>query len=180
MSKYFSFGMYDFISSINSGMVFPFLIIFLREIAGGRLFDAAIFLALYTALSSLFSPLFGWVSDRTGRRGWVILASLGSMATFYWVSSVTHLSQLYPLIALFSLISGMSSVQSSMSQDLTEGKMQGSKLNALSIVLSIGTIIGTYLGGNIIEMYGFPVVFLMASFLCLVEVVPLVFAWGDK
>lgn len=164
-----------FIEALSSGMYMPFLILFLNQLAGGKLFDATVLIAIYQGLKSVLSPVFGWISDKTGRRGWVILGMLGVPYLLYLLSDVTHLSQLYLLVVLFAVLSAMDSVTSAMVQDMTKGEKQGSAMNWISIITGIGGAIGTALGGNFIELYGFQFVFIVAAGVHLASVLPMLF-----
>tara|TARA_Y100000310_G_scaffold324248_1_gene385898 strand:- start:617 stop:1102 length:486 start_codon:yes stop_codon:yes gene_type:complete len=153
----------------------PFLIVFLQQLAGGRLFDAAILMALYTALRSVLRPLFGWISDKTGRRGWLIVASFASVYLLYRISLITHFSQFYPIMVLFGIVDAMGVSGGAMVQDESEGKHQGSKINFFSIIFSIGATIGVAFGGHLIELYGFNFVFLVAAGVEAFSSIPLFF-----
>jgi len=175
MSNYRKLCTAALIGSFGESMIMPFFIIFLHQLAGGRLFEASIFLAILAAGTSILAPIFGWVSDKTGRRGWVILGSFLGAGVFYLLASVTHLNQMYAIVVLMALTGAMCSTLGAMRQDITEGKKQGSLLNFITIIIQISAAAGVFLGGRFIEQYGFQFVFLLAAGILIISTIPFFF-----
>ena len=175
MSNYRKLCTAALIGSFGESMIMPFFIIFLHQLAGGRLFEASIFLAIFAAGSSILAPIFGWISDKTGRRGWIILGSFGGATIFYLLARVTHINQMYVLCVFMALTSAMASPLGALEQDITEGKKQGSLLNIINIIIRISAAAGVFLGARFIEQYGFPLVFLLTAVFVIISTIPFFF-----
>jgi len=175
MSNFRTLGISFFIESLSDSMYMPFLIIFLNQLAGGNLFNAAALFAAYIALRGVLAPLFGWISDKTGRRGLMILGTFGVSYILYQLSLVTQVNQLYVLIPFFAALDALNSIGEALMQDMTKGEKQGSLINYLGIIMSIGGAIGLAIGGQVIELYGFQFAFLIAAVVHAVAALPLFF-----
>ena len=103
--------------------------------------------ALYSALQFFFSPIWGSLSDRWGRKPILVTSSLGMIFSYaFWIfaDSFTLL-----LISRFfaGLMAGNIAVATAVIGDITEKKKRAGGMALIGIAFGLGFIIGPAFGG---------------------------------
>jgi len=151
---------YDF----GGNLTRPFLIIFIQQLAGGSLIDAGMILALIMGLQSVLSALFGWLSDKIGRRGLMLAGGFIDSYVYYLLSTITSFQQLYLIVVITSLGGAMrSGALAPFEMGMSEGKMLGTKLSAIMLVSDLAVVSAAVIGGLLLDWYGFRQIFFFAA-----------------
>jgi MFS family permease len=111
-----------FIDLVGFGMVIPVLP-FAAEHYGADGFTLGIFVASFSLMQFLFSPLWGMLSDKMGRRPIILVGLLGSSISFLVFGLSTSLLMLFASRILSGIFTAatLPSVQAYMS-DITSDK----------------------------------------------------------
>ena len=137
------------LDAVGIGLIFPILPSLLREVAHtaevAPLFG--LMLALYSAMTFLFSPVLGVLSDRYGRRP-VLLVSLAGAAIDYLVMAFAP--ELWMLVvgrAIAGITSANMAVATAYITDISAEEQRARRFGLFHAMFGIGFIIGPVLGG---------------------------------
>ena len=110
-------------------------------------FGIGLITALYALGLVLFLPLWGWVSDRVGRRPVLLVSLLGTAFSFLVLALATSLTEV--LIARFLggfFGASVGTAQAAMT-DLTDDSSRTRGMGVIGAASGIGLVLGTALGG---------------------------------
>lgn len=137
------------LDAVGIGLIFPILPALLRDVTheGNVATTLGLMLALYSAMTFLFSPLLGVLSDRFGRRP-VLLVSLAGAALDYVVMAFAP--ELWMLIvgrAIAGVTSANMAVATAYITDITPPAGRARRFGYFHAMFGIGFIVGPVLGG---------------------------------
>ncbi|TCU25431.1 DHA1 family tetracycline resistance protein-like MFS transporter [Rhizobium azibense] len=140
-----------FLDVIGIAIIMPVLPAYLEELTGGTISDAALdggwLLVVYAGMLFLFSPLFGNLSDRFGRRPILLLSVLTfaidnlicAIATSFWMLFVGR--------ALAGLSGGSYATCSAYIADISNDQNRAKNFGLIGIAFGVGFTIGPVIGG---------------------------------
>ncbi len=132
---------------LGFGIVIPILPFYVTQFGGGGSAMGGL-MAIYGVMQFLFAPIWGSLSDRTGRKPILMLGVLGNALAqvLYGVSS-----QLWMLFAARALAGILSSatLPTAMAYigDSTEQSERGGKMGMIGAAMGLGMVVGPGLGG---------------------------------
>lgn len=159
---------------IGFGIVLPLLPTYAREL-GASPFMIGMIAAIYSSMQFVFSPIWGKLSDKIGRRP-VMLASIFLAAVSYaFFSRAVSI----PLLILARALSGIGSANIAAAQayitDVTDSRSRSGAMGMLGAAFGIGFIIGPLIGGMLKTNYGISMVGIFASALIGIDFILAVF-----
>jgi MFS transporter, DHA1 family, tetracycline resistance protein len=147
---------------IGFGIVLPLLPTYARQL-GASSFMIGLIAAIYSTMQFIFSPIWGKLSDKIGRRP-VMLSSIFLAAVSYVFFSQ---AATIPLLILARSLSGIGSANISAAQaaitDVTDSKSRSGAMGMLGAAFGIGFIIGPLIGGVLMTNFGISWVGLFAA-----------------
>ena len=149
---------------IGFGIVLPLLPTYARQLGASPVMIGLI-AAIYSSMQFVFSPIWGKLSDKIGRRP-VMLSSIFLAAISYaFFSRAVSI----PLLILARALSGIGSANISAAQasitDLTDSQSRSGAMGMLGAAFGIGFIIGPLIGGVLMTNYGISMVGIFAAIL---------------
>lgn len=147
---------------IGFGIVLPLLPTYAKELGASPLMIGLI-AAIYSTMQFIFSPIWGKMSDKIGRRP-VMLSSifLAAVSYAFFSQAVT-----IPLLILSRSLSGIGSANIAAAQaaitDVTDSKSRSGAMGMLGAAFGIGFIIGPLIGGVLMTNFGISMVGLFAA-----------------
>ncbi|MFP3870375.1 MAG: MFS transporter [Syntrophobacteria bacterium] len=126
------------------------------------LFGAAVPLGL-----AIFSPIWGAIADRYGRRLMLLRANLGAAVTLGLMGTVQSVEALIGLRLLQGVLAGTVVAAQAMVSANTPENRSGLALGALSAAVYSGIMAGTFVGGIFAEYFGYRNAFFASSCLLL-------------
>ena len=143
------------LDAVGIGLIFPILPSLLREVA--HTMEVAplygLMLALYSAMTFLFSPVLGVLSDRYGRRP-VLLVSLAGAAIDYLIMAFAP--DLWMLVvgrAIAGITSANMAVATAYITDISAEEERAKRFGYFHAMFGLGFIIGPVLGGVLGEIW---------------------------
>ena len=123
----------------------------------GPVQQAALFggllMAFYALLQAIFSPLWGGLSDRIGRRKVLLITTLGNLVGYVLWIFANSFTLLLIARGLNGLMAGNISVATAAVADVTDAKSRTKGMALVGMAFGFGFILGPAIGGLAFE-YG--------------------------
>jgi DHA1 family multidrug resistance protein-like MFS transporter len=129
------------------GIIFPILPFYLESFGGGGR-EMGIVVSIYALLQFVFSPFFGTLSERYGRKPLLVIGVLGTAVTHLLFAIAQSLWVVYFARAMAGILSavtlptGMAYVS-----DSTSEEKRGTAMGWLSGGMGVGVVLGPGIGG---------------------------------
>lgn len=159
------FGM--FVSSIGMSQIAPVLPLYIKHL--GITSSAAIAqlsglaFGITYIISAVFSPIWGHVADRIGRKPMLLRSSLGMAIIIGCMGFAPNAYVLVGLRLLEGVITGFSTACTTLIATQTEKEHAGEALGTLSTASIAGSLLGPIIGGYISEYFGLKNVFFITG-----------------
>lgn len=163
---------------IGFGIVLPLLPTYAKEL-GASPFMIGLIAAIYSTMQFIFSPIWGKLSDKIGRRP-VMLSSifLAALSYLFFSQAAT-----IPLLILARSLSGIGSANIAAAQaaitDVTDSKSRSGAMAMLGAAFGIGFIIGPLVGGVLMTNFGISMVGWFAAALNFLNFLLALFLLGE-
>ena len=159
---------------IGFGIVLPLLPTYAKDL-GASPFMIGLIAAIFSIMQFIFSPVWGKLSDKIGRRP-VMLVSISVTALSYLVLAQ---ASTIPLLIFARGLSGIGSANIAAAQayitDVTDSKNRSSAMGMIGAAFGIGFIIGPLIGGVLKHNYGIQMVGYVAAALITIDFVLAIF-----
>ena len=163
----YAMWMAEFSAIVGFCFVIPFIPFYIRElgVTDERLVPVwAGVLAMATTLTlAVFSPIWGSVADKYGRKLMVIRAMFGGSAVLALMGMVGNVYQLLALCILQGVITGTVAASTTLVSSITPFRRLGYSLGLMQTAVFAGASVGPLLGGMTADYFGYRVAFYMAG-----------------
>lgn len=159
---------------IGFGIVFPILPFYLESFGGGGR-EMGFIVSIYAFMQFIFSPFFGTISERYGRKPLLIIGVFGTALTHFLFAVAHSLWVVYFARALAGMLSavtlptGMAYVS-----DSTSVEKRGTAMGYLSGGMGVGVVLGPGIGG-LLGTHSYTTPFYIAAGLTMVALILIVF-----
>lgn len=132
---------------LGFGVIIPILPFMVEKFGGGGI-AMGVLMAIYSLMQFLFSPLWGDLSDRYGRKPLLILGTLGNALTMLGFGFSSSLLMLFVFRALGGILSS-ATLPTAMAfiGDSTEEHHRGGGMGIVGAAMGIGMVLGPGIGG---------------------------------
>ena len=137
-----------FIDLVGFGMIIP-LSSFLGKSLGASALQIGLLMSIYSAMQFLFSPVWGGLSDRYGRRPVLLFSLLLSGLCYLGYAYATELWQLFLWRALAGLFSANISTAMAYIADVSGSKDRSKSMGLIGAAFGLGFMFGPFLGGTL-------------------------------
>jgi DHA1 family tetracycline resistance protein-like MFS transporter len=151
-----------FLDFLGFALVLPF-IFFYAESFGASPFIFGLLLASYSISQFIFTPIWGSLSDRFGRRKIMLLCLLGSGLSFILFGLANSLWLLFLSRIIAGAMGATFPVASAYVADITTPENRMKYMGKIGSAFGLGFIIGPAIGGTLSGLYGFAVPSLVAA-----------------
>lgn len=158
-----------FIDLVGFGMIIP-LSPYLAQKFGADSFQVGLLMAIYSGFQFLFSPFWGRLSDRIGRRPVLLISLFGSAASHLVFGIAGSLTVLFAARAFAGLFGANISTAMAYIADVTGEKERSKGMGLIGAAFGLGFVCGPALGG-IIAIYKAEYVAFAASFICFANLI---------
>ncbi|BDG61677.1 MFS transporter [Caldinitratiruptor microaerophilus] len=160
----------NFVVSAGFSLVIPFLPLYIQEELGVRdpaqvqLWSGVVFAANF-AMMAIFSPIWGAIADRTGRKLQMLRSGYGMSVAVLLMGLATSVWHLFGLRLLQGVFSGFIPAAVAFAAANTPAEHTGYALGILQTASGAGNIIGPLIGGVLAKAIGSyrPIFFLTAA-----------------
>jgi DHA1 family tetracycline resistance protein-like MFS transporter len=140
-----------FLDVIGIAIIMPVLPVYLEELTGGTVSDAAVdggwLMLIYSLMQFLFAPLLGNLSDRFGRRPILLL----SVLTFAFDNFICAIATSYWMLFVGRVLAGISggsfATCSAYIADISNEENRAKNFGLIGIAFGVGFTVGPVIGG---------------------------------
>jgi len=172
--RLFSIFLVVFIDLLGFSVILP-LLPFYAESYGASASQVGFLVAIYAAGQMFSAPFLGRLSDRYGRRPFLLISILGGAISFALLGFATNLTMLFIARLIAGITAGNISVAQAYITDITDAKNRSRGLGLIGAAFGLGFIIGPALGG-ILSQWGYEVPSFLASGIAFFNLL-VVFMW---
>ncbi len=167
-----------FIDLVGFGMIIP-LSPFLAQKFGADSFQVGLLMAAYSGFQFLFSPFWGRMSDRIGRRPVLLISLFGSAASHLVFGIAGSLNLLFIARAFAGMFGANISTAMAYIADVTGEKERSKGMGLIGAAFGLGFVCGPALGG-IIAIYKPEYVAFVASAICFANFIMAYFVLNES
>jgi DHA1 family multidrug resistance protein-like MFS transporter len=133
--------------NLGFGIMIPILPFYVERFGGGGL-EMGLLVSVFSFMQLLFSPLWGGLSDRMGRKPMMILGAIGSAAGMAWMAYAGSYAALFASRLLMGVLTSatLPSVQAYIS-DSTAEHDRGGGMGLWGAAFGLGMMLGPGIGG---------------------------------
>jgi len=158
------------IMMLGFGIIIPILPDMVVSLGGGGV-AMGLLMAIYSAMQFLFSPMWGTLSDRFGRKPILMIGVFGNAATMLFLGLSTQLWMMFTARALAGVLSSatlptaMAYISAS-----TDEKSRGGGMGVVGAAMGLGMVLGPGVGG-LMSNISLQAPFILATVLSLLAMV---------
>ncbi len=160
------------LSIIGFAFVLPFIPFYIREIGvtDEKLVPvwAGILMAASSLTMTVFAPLWGWVSDRYGRKLMVERAMFAGAVVTIAMGMVGNVYQLLFLRLLAGAFTGTISASVALVSSVLPASKMGMGLGVMQVAVFLGMSLGPWIGGIIADAIGYRLTFIAGGVILLI------------
>ncbi len=139
------------IDFIGFSVLIPILPLFAERL-GASPVEVALLLALYALAQLLFSPMWGWVSDRIGRRPVILVSLFGTVGSFLVLAFANSIGALYAARIVGGFFAATIGTAQAVVTDVTRPEDRARGMAVIGAAFGAGMIVGPMLGGLLSEL----------------------------
>lgn len=148
---------------LGTSLIFPFYLLFIKNI-GINFSEFGMAYGIFTISSALFHKWIGRISDKFGRKIFLVINSWGMAIVFIIFPIVVNIYQVYVLQAILGIFGAMYKTgEKSIIADFTDGEKRGEIIGIYHGWLSIFGGIAVIIGGYLVDLFTLEIIFYIAS-----------------
>lgn len=161
----------SFLMFMAFGFVFPFLPLFIAELGVGDLTQVEIWSGVtafgQSAVLALFSPIWGAIADRRGRRVMVLRVAFSGGVLLALMGFSQNVWQFFILRMIQGALTGVIAAATALASSFTPRERIGYSLGLIQMSLFAGNAIGPLMGGYVADHVGYRASFAVSAVLML-------------
>jgi len=140
------------IDFVGFSVLIPVLPLFADRL-GASSFQIGWIVALYGLAQLVFLPVWGWVSDRVGRRPVILVSLLGTAVSFAVLAAATTIPVVYAARALTGLFAASIGAAQAVVTDLTRPAERASGMGMIGVAFGGSLVVGPAAGGALAALH---------------------------
>lgn len=137
-----------FLYLVGFGVIIPIIPILSREF-GATSLQAGLLMSCYSLMQFVFSPFWGRLSDRYGRRPIIIFCLLAEVFCYLLFAFATNLTWLFAARLLSGFFGASLSTASAYISDITTKENRSKGMALIGVSFGLGFLLGPALGGTL-------------------------------
>jgi multidrug resistance protein len=140
------------IDFVGFSVLIPVLPLFADRLGASAL-QVGWIVSLYGLAQLLFLPVWGWVSDRVGRRPVILISLLGTAVSFAVLATAQTISVVYAARALAGLFAASIGTAQAVITDLTPEAQRTSGMGLIGTAFGVSMVLGPVAGGTLAALH---------------------------
>ncbi len=140
-----------FIDLVGFGIIIP-MNPYLAKVFGASPLQVGLLMSVYSLMQFIFSPLWGQLSDRIGRRPVILVSLLGASCAHLGFAFATTFWGLVLARSLAGLFGGNLSTAMAYIADITDEKDRSKGMGMIGAAFGLGFILGPSMGGILSDL----------------------------
>ncbi|MEN8158492.1 MAG: MFS transporter [Myxococcota bacterium] len=141
-----------FIDFVGFSVLIPVLPLFALRLGASAL-QIGWIVALYGLAQLLFLPVWGWVSDRIGRRPVILISLLGTAISFAVLAAAETIPTVYLARALTGLFAASIGAAQAVVTDLTPPSERTHGMGMIGVAFGVSLVVGPAIGGALAALH---------------------------
>lgn len=135
------------VSMFGFGIMIPILPFYVEEFGGGGL-EMGMLMTIFSTMQFIFSPIWGSLSDRIGRKPVLVIGALGNALSLILMGFATNYWILFSARALAGVLSS-ATMPAAMAfiSDSTDERQRGGGMGIVGAAFGVGMTVGPGIGG---------------------------------
>lgn len=158
-----------FVNMLGYGILFPLLPLYEEKMHVGPFAIAAV-MGMYAVAQFFAGPILGILSDRQGRRPWMLFSLVGTLISFIMFAFASNIWVLFFARLLDGISGGNIPIAQAYMADITGKDKRAEGMGLVSGAMSLGFVVGPVIGG-ILGQYGVAVPSLLCAGFSLLNLV---------
>jgi DHA1 family tetracycline resistance protein-like MFS transporter len=159
-----------FLDLIGFGIIIPLVGIYGRDY-GASTVELAILGSIYSVMQFFFSPIWGRLSDRHGRRPILLMSLAGSVLSYFLFAFAQSLWLLTLSRALAGIFAANISTAQAYIADVTKPEDRAKGMGLIGAAFGIGFTLGPPIGGISVSHWGMAAPGIIAGTFCLLNLI---------
>ncbi len=153
---------------LGFSIVFPIFPIFVKEL-NGRAFDVGLLVSIQPLMQFIFSPMWGKLSDKYGRKKFIVIGMIGFAISYYLTAIANSIGFLYFARVLGGILSSAAIPSvNAYASDISTEKDRNVALGIVGSGFGFGLLVGPFVGG-VIGNFDIRLVFYSSFFIFLIN-----------
>ena len=155
---------------LGFGIIIPIMPFYVERFGGGGL-EMGLLMTTFSLMQFIFSPIWGGLSDRHGRKPILLVGALGNALSMSWMAFASEYWMLLAARILMGILSS-ATLPTAMAyiSDSTDSKNRGGGMGLVGAAFGMGMVLGPGVGG-IMSRFSFAAPFFLASGASLIAMV---------
>jgi DHA1 family tetracycline resistance protein-like MFS transporter len=136
------------IDFIGFSVLFPVLPLFAERL-GATPFQVGLIVTLYALAQLVFLPVWGWISDRVGRRPVLLISLLGTTGSFLLLAATENIAGIYLARGLAGFFAASIGTAQAVVTDVTLPSERAGGMGIIGAAFGAGMVVGPMLGGSL-------------------------------
>ena len=134
---------------LGFGIIIPILPFYIEQYGGGGI-EMGMLLAIFSLMQLIFSPIWGSLSDRVGRKPMMMVGAAGNAIGMIWMAYADRYAVLFGARMLMGILTSatLPSVLAYIS-DSTDEKVRGGAMGLWGAAFGLGMMLGPGIGGSL-------------------------------
>lgn len=137
-----------FVDLVGFGIIIPILQPYAR-MYGATDFQAGLLMGTFSAVQFFVIPVWGWLSDRFGRKPIILVGLLGSSISYLILANASSLTILFVGRTLAGLFAGNLVAAQAYIADITPQESRAHGMGLIGAAFGLGFILGPVIGGTL-------------------------------
>jgi DHA1 family tetracycline resistance protein-like MFS transporter len=151
-----------FMDFLGFALILPY-IFFYAESFGASPLVYGLLLSSYSIAQFVFTPIWGSLSDRFGRRKIILVCLIGSGISFVIFGMATNLAVVFISRIAAGIMAATFPVATAYIADITTPESRFKYIGRIGAAFGLGMIVGPAIGGTLSSLYGYAVPSLVAA-----------------
>ena len=159
-----------FVGLLGYSIILPILPLY-AETFGATPFVAGLLFTSYAICQFIGGPILGALSDKHGRKPWLIFSQVGTVIGFIMMGAAPTLAILFAARIIDGLSGGNVVIAQAYISDITQPQDRAKTFGLIGVAFGLGFIVGPMLGGILAHYGGYPLPAYVAAGISFVSII---------